>query len=432
MAGRRKATGRTRHVWSYGWGLRSLPAGWESSWNYDGNGYKRDVLRRYEMVYVNGQPLRAVLSRAELVDGTFYVDEPGDKLYLRLPTGVSLTGALVEVGLRPIVLTVTSRSNLTLRNFAVERNMGSLQDKAVWISKSSNIVLEGMYFRWNAYGGVGTAENTGLQIRGSVFSDNGVMGLGGNRDRNVLLEDSEIARNNWRGWPAEYKGWDAIHKWLEYRDAVVRRIRVVDNWGNGFYMDTDNQRITFQDSLVSGNQLNGVTVEMNEGPITFSNNRICNNAFTGFADAQSNYVSLLGNQIFGNGVNADYNILFTGTYTGRYVTDYETGITTLIRSQYWTVTDNTVAGSGSGGWLWVHSDYNAPGAWSIVRNSFDQFRSQSLVPQHTGQCVLPAARPRHVCHVQERSSTGELALRTQLYLPAVCPRAELLDAIIRA
>ena len=91
------------------------------------------------------------------------------------------------------------------------------------------------------------------------------------------------------------------------------------------------------------------------------------------ADAQSNYVSLLGNQIFGNGVNGNYNILFTGTYTGRNVSNYETGATTLIRSRSWTVTDNTIAGSGSGGWLWVHSDYNAPGAWSIVRNSFVNF-----------------------------------------------------------
>jgi hypothetical protein len=112
---------------------------------------------------------------------------------------------------------------------------------------------------------------------------------------------------------------------------------------------------------------------MNQGPITISNNRICNNGFTGLLDAQSNYVSLLGNQIFGNGTNGTYNILFSGTYSGRYVTDYETGVTTLIRSQYWTVTDNTVAGSGTGGWLWVHSDYNAPGAWSLVRNSLLNF-----------------------------------------------------------
>ena len=212
---------------------------------------------------MNGQPLRGVLSRTELVDGAFYVDESSDKLYLRFPAGAGV-GSLVEVGVRSTPLSVNVPRDVTVRNIAVHRNIGSLGDKAVSITNSSNIVLDGLSVRWNAYGGVGTAYNTGLQIRNSILSDNGVMGLGGIRDKNVVLEDSEIGRNNWRGWPVEYKGWDAIHKWLEYRDAVVRRIRVVDNWGNGFYMDTDNQRVTFQDSLISGNQLNGVTVEMNQ------------------------------------------------------------------------------------------------------------------------------------------------------------------------
>ena len=30
-------------------------------------------------------------------------------------------------------------------------------------------------------------------------------------------------------------------------------------------------------------------------------------------------------------------------------------------------------GSGGGGWLWVHTDYNAPGAWSVIRNSLINF-----------------------------------------------------------
>jgi len=363
------------HSWSYKWGIKTVPSGWESYWNWDGNGYKRDILRRSETVYVNGAPLRGVLTANELsAAGTFYVDESASRLSMRLPTGVTLTGSLIEVGIRQNVLTVDGPRNVVLRNFAVMRSRGAVQDTAVSVKNGQNVSAENLAVRWAAYAGFGTAYITGLQIRGSVFSDNGVTGLGGYRDKNVVLEDTEIARNNWRGWPAEHKGWDSVMKWLNYRDAIARRVRVVDNSGNGFWLDSDNQRVTLENSLISGNQLLGVNLEMNQGPVIIAGNRICNNMTTGVGDAQSTYVTLRNNQIFNN---TQYNILFTGTYAGRSVTDYLTGATTLLRSEHWTVTGNTIAGSGTQGWLWTHTDYLTPGAWSIVRNSLVAFDSNA-------------------------------------------------------
>lgn len=363
------------HSWPYKWGIKTVPSGWESYWNWDGNGYKRDILRRSETVYVNGAPLRGVLTANELsAGGTFYVDEGASRLSLRLPTGVTLAGSLIEVGIRQNVLTVDGPRNVVLRNFAVMRSRGAVQDTAVSVKNGQNVSAENLAVRWTAYAGFGTAYITGLQIRGSVFSDNGVTGLGGYRDKNVVLEDTEIARNNWRGWPAEHKGWDSVMKWLNYRDAIARRVRVVDNSGNGFWLDSDNQRVTLENSLISGNQLLGVNLEMNQGPVIIAGNRICNNMTTGVGDAQSTNVTLRNNQIFNN---TQYNILFTGTYAGRSVTDYLTGATTLLRSEHWTVTGNTIAGSGSQGWLWTHTDYLTPGAWSIVRNSLVAFNSNA-------------------------------------------------------
>ena len=119
----------------YQWGMKAVPSGWTGYWNWDGNGYKRDVLRRSEMIYVNGSPLRGVLTRAELsAAGTFYVDEGAAKLYMRLPAGISLTGSTVEVGMRVNVLKMSGRRNVTLRNFSVLRSRGGLQDTAVLIN----------------------------------------------------------------------------------------------------------------------------------------------------------------------------------------------------------------------------------------------------------------------------------------------------------
>jgi hypothetical protein len=362
-----QSDGSIEHTWPYKWGMKAIPNGWDTYWNWDGNGYKRDILRRSEMVYVNGTPLMGVLSLAELAAaGRFYVDETNARLHVRLPSGVSLAQAVIEVGTRLTPLRINARRNVTLRNFAVMRNRGAVQDAAVLITNCRNVAVELLHVNWTAYAGMGTATTIGLRISNSVFSDNGVYGIGGYRDQNVVLEDSEIARNNWRGWPVEHKGWDSVHKWGQYRDAVARRLRVVDNAGNGFWLDHDNQRITLQDSLISGNQLQGVDLEKNQGPITLSGNRICNNVSAGIADAQSDALLLQGNQIFGN---AGHQILFTGDYAGQRVTDYLTGLTTITETYQWIVTDNIIAGSGTAGRLWTHTDFRAPGSWARVRNA---------------------------------------------------------------
>lgn len=70
----RSLDGSLTHHWPYKWGMKAIPNGWGDYWTSGGNGYKRDALRRSEMVYVNGQPQRAVMSLPALVAGTFYVD----------------------------------------------------------------------------------------------------------------------------------------------------------------------------------------------------------------------------------------------------------------------------------------------------------------------------------------------------------------------
>src|SRR4029453_5618421 len=145
------------HAWPYRWGMKPIPNGWGEYWNWDGNGYKRDVLRRSEMVYVNGAGLRGVLTLAELsAAGTFYVDEANGALYMRLPSGVGI-GSLIEVGTRLTPLAITGRHNVTVRNLAVMRNRGPVQDTAFHTANVRNLTLDGVTVRWTAYTGLAHA-----------------------------------------------------------------------------------------------------------------------------------------------------------------------------------------------------------------------------------------------------------------------------------
>ena len=105
--------------------------------------------------------------------------------------------------------------------------------------------------------------NQSVTIRRSQFIDNGVCGLNQHQEKGSVLEDSLIARNNWRGWSAEHKGWDSVFKWGGMRDGIVRRTQFVDNLGSGFWLDYDNQRITVEQILSARNQGAGVSLELN-------------------------------------------------------------------------------------------------------------------------------------------------------------------------
>ena len=358
------------HSWPYRWGTKPVPRGWDSYWNWDGNGYKRDILRRSEMVYVNGQPLRGVLTPAELsTAGTFYVDETIGRLHLRLPSGVAMAGSLVEVGIRVSPLLVDGRRHVTLRNFAVMRNRGAVQDAAVQLSNAQNVVVDGLQVRWTAYTGLATASISELHISSSIFSDNGVYGIGGYRNLTVLMDASEVARNNWRGWPAEHKGFDSVHKWVESRDVTLRRSRFIDNWGHGVWFDGDNQRVVVEDIVSSGNHLHGAYFELNTGPITLQKSKICANGQGGVGNARSNDLRILSNQIFGNQY---WQIFSTGSATVLPMTDWQTGRTSVVSTSDWTISGNTVVGGASAGPL-PNECYPGPCGWVFWAPEADQF-----------------------------------------------------------
>jgi hypothetical protein len=337
-----QSDGSYAHVWPYQWGVKPVPNGWEGYWNWDGNGTKRDIIRRSEMVYLNGLPLRGVLTSAELsAPGTFYVDELSTVIFMRLPTGVALAGSLVEVGTRTNVLNIIGRNNVTVRNLAVIRSRGAVQDDAFHITNLQNATLDGIVVQWTAYTGVGTSYITGLTIRNSLFSDNGVDAITGLGNNNILFEDNEVSRNNWRGWPAEHKGFDTVGKWSESRDMTMRRSRFIDNWGHGPWFDGDNQRVIVDNVFSARNHLRGISLEMNAGPITIRNSKICQNGLVGLSNARSNKTTIDNSQIFDNGF---FQLLATGDPNPTTITDSRTGTQYLATGANWTVTNNIIKG----------------------------------------------------------------------------------------
>ena len=161
-----------------------------------------------------------------------------------------------------------------------------MQDAAIQIANLTNMTVDRLQVSWAAYTGFATAAVNGLQILNSIFPDNGVNGINGYQDLNVLMQDVDLTRNNWRGWAAEHKGFDTVHKWSETRDVTVRR-QFVDNYGHGLWFDGDNHRILVDGAFSARNKMRGAYMELNPGPITLQNSTICENGFEGVANART-------------------------------------------------------------------------------------------------------------------------------------------------
>ncbi len=79
---RSNAGRRYVHPWPYKWGMAAIPEGWEDV-------VLKPIVRRCEMVFVDGQLLRQVMSPSDLAENTIYVSEEDGTLSLCLPPGMA-------------------------------------------------------------------------------------------------------------------------------------------------------------------------------------------------------------------------------------------------------------------------------------------------------------------------------------------------------
>lgn len=313
-----KGTPVLTHAWPHRWGLAAVPSGWEPHRTV------KDIVRRREMVFVNGHPLDQVRSHAELQPGRFFVDEKGQTIYMRLPEGLTIDRAVVEVAVRAQLFWASGKSNIVLRGICFQHSNTTLDEPAVLFYDSSNILVEGCIFRWNNWGGLGFGRSHNLTLRRNEASYNGGAGIGTYKTRTAVFEDNETSYNNQRGIKGGFSGWAvAGMKHLLMHGGVFLRHKALHNQTHGIWFDTDCEHIFIAEGVFSSNMRHGVYIEANQGPITIRNSRICRNQDDGVFIANSAQVSLDGNILYGN---AGSQIMVSGlSDSARPWTNWETG-----------------------------------------------------------------------------------------------------------
>jgi len=336
---RQGSTNVYTHSWPYNWGMAEVPAEWQAEG--EAKTAFTPIVRRREMIFINGTHLKQVLSSAALTANSFYVDEAHDVVSLQPPAGTNVETALVEVAVRPSVFAAFGNKNIVLRGIVFKHANSPFNAEAVRFEGASNILIEDCRFGANNWGGLSFGRSLNVTVRKSIANYNGGTGMAAAFGKNFLFEDTETSYNNWRGIMGRYTGWSiAGLKHLFMHEALYLRHKAVKNNTLGFWLDSDSSNVTIDSAFLHDNLMFGMFIEANQGPITVKGSIACHNRGSGFFINNSRDVTLKNNILYGN---ARAQMLLEGTPPhGRPMRNWETGEQFTLVSERWHIRDNDI------------------------------------------------------------------------------------------
>ena len=324
--------------------------------------YQQEIMMRQELVAVNGTVLTQVMSLAQMLQGTFYVDETANQIYVWPASGTNMGTATVEVASSPTLFTIQNKSNLVVRGLTFQyANTCNASPAVVVQGSSSNILFDTDTFQWNNGEGIAIQNpTTYFTVENSISQHNGDAGFQSSQTKYGLWQSDTTSYNNWRGAQGAYYTCNTggFHAWMAH-DDTINNMTVSFNQGYGIHWDTDNANITTTGIVAANNLSGGLYPEKDEGPITFTGASICNNnspiSTGGLILRNSEDVSLTGSVLMNNLGNQIYII---GVLGGIEITNWETGQSINLITQNFTNTGNTIQGNTSSQGLFRDSYLN--------------------------------------------------------------------------
>lgn len=296
------------NVWRTAW---SFPALWTRVTANDPFG----PARRRDVVIANGQMLQAVYSRADVREGTFFLEgSPGNPstLFAQLPGNANPNNASMQTSrLNHLFNPSNNEANcrfgqvkgyfhligITFRHTANDGQMGAV------CAGSEGSLLENITAEWtNGSGFLISGKNH--VVRGVRALNNGMSGIRGEYCDNCTVEYATSKYNNWKGYEPFWESGGG--KWLYTTNSTFRKLDFSDNYGPGLWLDMDNFDNVIEQSRFDGNHGANLFLEW-----TTDRTIVRNNVFS-----RAKYA---GGTFYGHGVlihAANNNMLLYNTFMG--------------------------------------------------------------------------------------------------------------------
>jgi hypothetical protein len=325
------------HNWPHHWGL--------CPHDTDGAPFEEDIVRRREMIFVDGEPLTQVLRLKAMRVGTFYVSDQENKVYIWPAPGKKIENAKVEVASRDLLFNVGNRSNLVLRGLTFQYSNACRGETAVSIHNSDNVLLDQVTFRRNNASGLVMWQTEHATVKNTAAKYNGTSGLKGQKTKYTDWHNIVSRYNGWRGAQGVYYKWgeSGLHFGLAHQQTLSK-IDASWNQSPGLHWDTDNVNAVADSIIASQNVMTGAVVEKTQGPLTISNSFFCNHRpatgpnNVGITLRNSMNVTLTGNTLLLN----RNQVVVTGEAGGIRIKNWETGEGYNLRTKNVTFHNNVV------------------------------------------------------------------------------------------
>jgi hypothetical protein len=355
------------------------------------------IVRRREMIAVNGTPLTQVLAPSQMAPGTFFVDESNGQAYLLPAAGTDMSTATVEVASLPVLL-VVRKSNVVVRGITFQYANSCRGTAAVFVLSASNVLMEGDRFQWNNAQGLNISNrSSNFTVQNSTANFNGDTGFQAVTVDRGLWQSDEASYNNWRGAQAGYYFFNSGggHFFMTH-NQTFSGFNTYFNHTYGTHFDTDNANIVATSMNASQNLMNGLFIEKNEGPFNVSNGTYCSNniaahpqwiADGGISIRNSTFVTLTGNLIVNNGRS---QITIQGQRGGLAASNWQTGQTYNLITSHLTMALNVM--SSTTGQVDFRDGYLGGTDWSTFVSTLNSNSNtwSSALPNST--FVVPTPR----------------------------------------
>jgi len=213
----------------------------------------------------------------------------------------------------------------------------------------SNVLFDSDNFLWNNAQGLNFGPTQSyFTVQNSVANHNGEAGFQATKVTDGLYQNDQSKYNNWRGAQGAYYSWNtAAAHFFQLHRLTVSNFEAAYNQTYAIHFDTDNANIAITSMTAYANLLSAALVEVNGGPVTFSNSTFCSadpltgySATVGFQLRDSMNVTMTGSNL----VNSPTGVWVTGIEGGYTEPNWETGKQYQAVNHYFTFTHNVVEG----------------------------------------------------------------------------------------
>ena len=323
--------------------------------DYRANGYPTTAQQRHgecsiagctstQGVFLDGQPLKRVLSRDALAPGRFYQNSTNGRVFLR----DNPAGLLAEEAVAPGII-FSGATGVTVNGFIVEKAANPAQTGAIHTSNpNAGWTISHNVVRFNHGDGIATESSTVSHNFVHHQGQQGVSSVDYDGGTGAVWEANEVSFNNTAGYDP---GWEAGgSKWGFTVNTTVRGNYFHDNYGPGIWFDSGNTGTLIDGNVSVRNQLKGIFIEVNADARVVNNQVLDNTTGTsGFYNGAQIIVSATPNvEVSGNRVRGGNGI---GAVQQDRSGDLACGGPCLVKNL--TVHDNSVSitaadGSASG------------------------------------------------------------------------------------